>query len=113
MKSLSSTPTRFLLVGVIFFALSFATAPESAEARGFRFFRGRGVVSTSRTYQTRSTYQSRSRSTQASRNWWQQPRYQPSGPSLGRIKGRNNWPGAIGAPDPRYQFFQDVNGYWR
>ncbi|MCC9600667.1 hypothetical protein LOC67_08840 [Stieleria sp. JC731] len=27
--------------------------------------------------------------------------------------GGNNWPGAIGHQSPRYQFFQDVNGYWR
>ncbi|OYP38228.1 hypothetical protein [Rhodopirellula sp. MGV] len=25
----------------------------------------------------------------------------------------NRWPGAIGNPPPRYQFFQDINGYWR
>ena len=25
----------------------------------------------------------------------------------------NTWPGAIGAPSHRYEFFQDVNGYWK
>lgn len=27
-------------------------------------------------------------------------------------RSQSQWPGAIGGPSPRYQFFQDINGYW-
>lgn len=50
------------------------------------------------------SYTNRTRST--TNRTWTQGNWPPKPPA------RNTWPGAIGAPSHRYQFFQNVNGYW-
>lgn len=74
---------------------------NTAEAGRFGLFRGRAIRSVP-AYRVQNT--TRTRSTVRSQSSYS------NGP---RIKGRHDWPGAIGNPDPRYQFFQDINGYWR
>lgn len=89
-----------LAIPVLVFGLAIFDS-NNADAGRFGLFRGRLIKSTP-TYRTQTTNRTYSTSrTQATR---------ANGP---RITGRHDWPGAIGAPDPRYLYFQDINGYWK
>ncbi|QEF96467.1 hypothetical protein Mal15_04950 [Stieleria maiorica] len=90
---------------VVMGTINLGDVGTATAGRGFRLFRGR-TYSVPRTYSTRQPVSSwRKTST-----WSRQSQPAANGP---RIKGRHDWPGAIGAPPANYQFFQDVNGYWR
>ena len=93
-----------LMVFVLSLVLSGAGGIEEANAGGrWRLFRSaptlkKRSVSTRRVVNVRARQQSSQRKATSSNKY---------------LNSQNRWPGAIGAPDPRYQFFQDINGYWK
>ncbi|WP_182867903.1 hypothetical protein [Stieleria mannarensis] len=95
---------------VVMGTINLGDAGTATAGRGFRLLRGR-MSSPPRTYSTRQPV-SKWRKTST---WSRQTQPAANVPRINgpRIKGRHDWPGAIGSPPANDQFFQDVNGYWR